>query len=276
MTNLDERTVQDFGKEWSRFDQSALSSAELMELFSQYFDIFPWDAISPSATGMDVGCGSGRWALQVAPRVGRLHCIDASALALDVARRNLSDQENCEFHLASVGAIPLKEASLDFGYCLGVLHHVPDPAAGLRACGEKLKPGAPFLVYLYYAFDNRPFWFKGLWRVSEFARAIISRMPTSMKVIITSAIAVLLYLPLAKIARLFERLGMDVQAFPLSYYRHRSIYTMRTDALDRFGTRLEKRFRREEVKALLEGAGFTQVEFSPHPPYWCAVGFRAP
>ena len=41
-----------------------------------------------------------------------------------------------------------------------------------------------------------------------------------------------------------ERLGTDVRHFPLSAYRDRSFYTMRTDALDRFGTRLERRFSR--------------------------------
>jgi hypothetical protein len=45
---------------------------------------------------------------------------------------------------------------MDFGYSLGVLHHLPDPRAGLAACVTKLKPGAPMLVYIYYAFDNRP------------------------------------------------------------------------------------------------------------------------
>ncbi len=36
-----------------------------------------------------MGCGSGRWARWVAPKVGRLHCIDPS-IAIDVARKNLA------------------------------------------------------------------------------------------------------------------------------------------------------------------------------------------
>ena len=56
--------------------------------------------------------------------------------------------------------MPLAPGSMDFGYSLGVLHHVPDTLAGIKACAKALKPGAPFLVYLYYAFDNRPAWFR--------------------------------------------------------------------------------------------------------------------
>ena len=51
---------------------------------------------------------------------------------------------------------------MDFGYALGVLHHVPNTQEGLNSCIKLLKPGAPFLVYLYYSFDNRPNWYRNL------------------------------------------------------------------------------------------------------------------
>jgi len=60
----------------------------------------------------------------------------------------------------------------------------------------------------------------------------------------------------------------------LSGYRNLSFYTMRTDALDRFGTRLEQRFSRERIKAMMEQAGLERVEFSASEPFWCAVGYR--
>jgi len=63
---------------------------------------------------------------------------------------------------------------------------------------------------------------------------------------------------------------------PLAYYRHRSFYTMRTAALDRFGTRLEQRFTRLEIEKMMREAGLTDITFSEEPPFWCAVGFRPP
>jgi len=127
--NLDRRTVEGFGYEWSRYDQSQLDQREMLEYFDRYFSIFPWETLPEGAVGFDVGCGSGRWARLVAPRVGILNCIDASDEALTVARRNLQGQENCVFHHASVGDLPLRDDSCDFGYSLGVLHHVPDTRA---------------------------------------------------------------------------------------------------------------------------------------------------
>ena len=272
--NQDEKVVEGFGDEWSRFDQSGLSSDERREIFESYFAVFPWDTLPSDAVGFDLGCGSGRWACLVAPRVGTLHCIDASDQALEVARRNLQDQPNCRFHLASVDAIPLPEGSADFGYSLGVLHHVPDTQAGLQMCVSRLKSGAPFLLYLYYAFDNRPGWFRGLWKISEAGRFVLSRAPHPLRYLVSQCLALGVYLPLARMALVLERLGMRVDSFPLSFYRTRSFYVMRTDALDRFGTRLEQRFTRTQMQQMMEQAGLKEIVFSERAPYWCAVGVK--
>lgn len=272
--NVDADVVDGFGDEWTRFDQSALSEAELAVLFDSYFGIFPWNSLAQDAVGFDLGCGSGRWARLAARRVGTLHCIDASNDALAVARNNLKHASNCVFHHASVDQMPMADGSMDFGYSLGVLHHVPDTSAGLNACVAKLRSGAPFLVYLYYAFDNRPAWFKALWRASDLVRRGVAISPGPIRYLLSQLIAVTVYWPLARAAALAERLGANVEAMPLSAYRRRSFYVMRTDALDRFGTRLEQRFTRKSIEAMMEAAGLRDIRFSEGAPFWCAVGTK--
>ncbi len=274
MTNADRNTVAGFGDEWSRFDQSGASSAQTQTIFEQYFRIFPWSTLRPDAVGFDLGCGSGRWARLVAPKVGKLHCIDASREALDVATRNLASLPNCAFHHASVDSIPLDDGSMDFGYSLGVLHHVPDTLQGIKACVAKLKPGAPFLIYLYYAFDNRPRWFRGVWAASDVARRAVSRMGPRGRYAMSQVLAAGIYYPLARSAAVLERLGVSVETIPLSAYRHLSFYFMRNDALDRFGTQLEQRFTADQIRGMLEEAGLDRIEFSDSLPYWCAVGTK--
>lgn len=272
--NRDEKTIESFGDEWKRFDQSGLGAQESREIFDAYFAVFPWSALRADASGFDMGCGTGRWARHVAPRVGRLHCIDPS-VALDVARRYLEPCANVSFHAASVDDAPLPEGSQDFGYSLGVLHHIPDTAAAMASCVRMLKPGAPLLVYLYYAFDNRSPWFRAVWRCSELGRALISRMPSWGKRLTTDVIAALVYLPLAKTSRLLERLGAPVAQIPLSSYRSRSFYTMRTDARDRFGTPLEQRFTKAQIREMMASAGLRDIVFSEAEPFWCAIGHKA-
>jgi ubiquinone/menaquinone biosynthesis C-methylase UbiE len=180
--------------------------------------------------------------------------------------------ENCEFHQAGVENIPLADGSCDFGYSLGVLHHIPDTEKGLRACVAKLKTGAPFLLYLYYRFDNRPFWFRAVWRISDILRRFVSRLPGPPRYAASQVFAGLVYFPLARASRFLEARGVNVGGIPLSQYRNSSFYVMRNDALDRFGTRLERRFTKNEMREMMERAGLENIIFS-RTSFWTAVGY---
>ena len=271
--NMDAETVASFGDEWSRYDQSSMSYSEASEIFMAYFSIFPWDMLPSNPVGFDMGCGSGRWAKFVAPKVGRLNCIDPSS-ALDIARRNLIDFKNVEYIKASVSESGIPMNSQDFGYSLGVLHHVPDTELAINSCVSLLKPGAPFLVYLYYAFDNRGWVYRLLWRASDLVRRIICKLPSRFKHLVTDVIAAIVYFPLARLSLLLDKVGINAVSIPLFFYRNHSFYTMRTDSRDRFGTPLEQRFTKQQIKSYMERSGLIDIKFSDNAPYWCAVGIK--
>jgi ubiquinone/menaquinone biosynthesis C-methylase UbiE len=274
-SNIDDRVVEAFGEEWGHFTQAPLSLDDKEGGFRSYFSIFPWDSLPKSGgVGADIGCGSGRWASMVAPRVETLHALDASSQALTVAKRNLSSHSNIRFHNDSVHQMPFGNNSLDFAYSLGVLHHLPNTSQAIESIAQKLKYGAPLLIYLYYAFDNRPGWYKKLWQLSELFRGAISRCPFIFRLLISQFLAIVVYWPLASMAKMLESLNMLPKNWPLSYYRDKTLYTLRTDALDRFGTRLEHRFTRVEIEQMMLDAGFEEIKFSNLAPYWCAVGIK--
>lgn len=272
--NLDENTVIGFGDEWTRFSQEKLLEEERRKIFSDYFSIFPWELIDKDSKGADIGCGSGRWAIEFSPKVKKLTLIDASKDALNVAKKNLDNFDNVDFEHASVDRLPFQDRSLDFAYSLGVLHHVPDTGGAMQAIAKKMKTGAPFLVYLYYALENRSLLYRFTWRLSELIRFPVSRMPKMLRYFASQVLAMILYWPLTRFALLLERLGFDSRQVPLSCYRDKSFYVMRTDALDRFGTPLEKRFRKDEIKKMMIDAGFEEIRFREEEPFWCAVGIK--
>ncbi len=186
----------------------------------------------------------------------------------------MKNVENCFFECAGVCDNQIQDLSQDFGYCLGVLHHIPNTIEGLQSCAKKLKSGAPFLLYLYYRFDNKPLWFKAIWKVSDILRKIISSLPFKIKLIISQMIALCIYWPLSRISLLLEKTGLNIENIPLSDYRNKPIYFLRTDALDRFGTTLEKRFTKDEIEEMLLQSGFTDIHFSPSTPYWVVVATK--
>ena len=266
--STDAPTVEGFGLEWTTYDQFDRDPESLRRSFERYFVRFPWQDLPADARGLDVGSGSGRWAAQVAARGLNVVALDASMDALSVTTRRLPDAGVVN---GSAVELPFLDDGFDFAFSLGVLHHLPDTDGAMREIHRVLRPGAPFLVYLYYAFDNRPAWFRSMWRVSDVLRRRIAASPPGLRLAITRLIAALVYWPLSRLALGVERTGRDVGSLPLSGYRHQPFYVLKTDALDRFGTRLEKRYTRDEVRSMLTGAGFSSIEFNEDWPFWCAV-----
>ena len=108
MNNLDKKTIESFGEEWVRFNQSKMEKKEAYEIFNNYFSIFPKKKLSKFSEGFDMGCGSGRWAKFIAPKVGILNCIDPSR-AIQVAKQNLKKFKNVRYHKKSLDNCGLKK-----------------------------------------------------------------------------------------------------------------------------------------------------------------------
>ena len=47
--NIDDKVVNEFGNEWTEFDQSELSNDELNSIFHEYFQIFPWKKLNKNS-----------------------------------------------------------------------------------------------------------------------------------------------------------------------------------------------------------------------------------
>lgn len=171
--------------------------------------------------------------------------------------------------------MPLADKSQDFGYCLGVLHHIPNTESAMQKCVDKLKPGAPFLIYMYYNFENKPWWFKAIWRCSDVLRRCICKLPHPIKLLVTDLIAVFIYWPLAKLSEILEKFGVNVNNIPLSDYRKGAFYNMRNCALDRFGTCLEKRYSKADITKMMTQCGLEKISFSDNPDVnWCVIGYK--
>ena len=175
---------------------------------------------------------------------------------------------------STIQKMTIQDNSMDFGYSLGVLHHTKYPEINLEICVRKLKKNSPFLLYLYYSTSESPILYNYLWKVSNLLRFLISRLPFKIKNIVCDLLAIILYLPLAKIAKLFEFFNISIKYFPLSYYSDKPFYVMRNDSLDRFGTKVEKRYTKKEMIRLMENAGLTNIKFNSDKPFWTVIGYK--
>jgi hypothetical protein len=88
---------------------------------------------------------------------------------------------------------------------------------------------------------------------------------------------VCVYMPFVLLSRLLSSMGFKKAAnkVPLSAYKNKSFHIIRNDSLDRFGTKLEQRFSKKEIQAMMEEAGLKDIVFSPNMPYWHVIGVKA-
>ncbi len=273
MSTREEKTIEAFGDEWSRFNQHHLSNREFNIIYDSYFSILPDGCISTEAILADVGAGSGRFADINASKCKELIAFEPSKAAT-VCKNRLDSHDNAYVLQSTIQDIPKSfEKMFDLVYSLGVLHHTDSIRVSLEKLSTLVKPGGHILLYIYYSFDNRSPLFKAIWMASNNIRLVVSGLPKSLKYIVADILAALVYLPLAKISRLAEKFGFNVSNIPLSTYRKYSFKTMRTDSLDRFGTRIEHRMSKQQLEYELSRNGFTNITFSDNVPYWtvCAL-----
>jgi ubiquinone/menaquinone biosynthesis C-methylase UbiE len=262
----DSALLKGFALEWERF--ARFNEKDLARIAEDLFDLLPPKKLGPDTRIIDIGCGSGRWSRILAPRVGHIDAIDPNDAILSAAINN-ADIPNIRWSKARGEDLPFASASFDIALCIGVLHHMQRPELALQEALRVLRPGGMLYFYIYYALEDRGRLYKGLYRISDAIRRKVHPLPPLVKYWTSQFIAATAYLPLVSLVRLARALGIRGWShMPLAFYHNKSFRIMRNDALDRFGTSVEKRFTREQIGDLLQKAGFEAVEFSNEPPYW--------
>jgi len=102
---------------------------------------------------LDAGCGTGvgtEYLGHLNPEASVIG-IDISEETLEVAQERCqrSGATNVEFQQLNVEDAQTLEGQFEMINCVGVLHHLPDPAAGIQALAEKLAPGGIMHIFVY-------------------------------------------------------------------------------------------------------------------------------
>ncbi|HUN64433.1 MAG TPA: methyltransferase domain-containing protein [Candidatus Sulfotelmatobacter sp.] len=106
--------------------------------------------LDANSHALEIGCGSGRYALQVAATTGcRIVGLDVNAPGIANASQlaaSLQLSQRAQFRIADASqALPFADGEFDAAFSNDVLCHIPDREALLGELFRVLKPGARFL-----------------------------------------------------------------------------------------------------------------------------------
>ena len=192
----------------------------------------------------DAGCGMGRF-LDVASRHGAVSVGADLSFAVEAAHENLRDRPNVHILQADLRELPFPDASFDFIYSIGVLHHTPDCRASFLSLLRLLKPGGRIAVWLYsleaYRFSR-----------SERYRRVSTRL--SPRVLYALSHIAVPYYFLTRIPVLGTRLYNLIPISVHPYWRWRVL-----DTFDWYSPKYQSKHTFPEVHGWFREAGLTEI-----------------
>jgi SAM-dependent methyltransferase len=251
-------TAESFAYEWEHFGGTR---EEWDRNFRDYVRPFEpaWFA---GRLVLDAGAGSGRHSREAARQGARVVATDLGD-AIHVARRNLpADVLTVQ---ADVEDLPFEEGAFDMVMSIGVLHHLPDPERGLRRIARHVRPGGHLHVYLYWWPEIA--WHRTVLRWIQAVRRVTTRMPHRVLHLLCYPLAALLFAAFVLPYRLLRHRRATAwlaRRLPLKTYADYPFGVCVNDQFDRLSAPIEHRFTADEVRTLLERAGFVDVVVLPH------------
>jgi ubiquinone/menaquinone biosynthesis C-methylase UbiE len=216
-------TQQVYGAMWDTFDFETCTEGARNVLIDRFrYSDFELTSLAGKDV-LDQGCGSGRYTMALAAAgARRVIGIDLGGASLETAimMARKAGLETVTFERGDVLAMPYEDASFDFVFSNGVLHHTESTERGIEEMFRVLKPGGRAFLYLYA--DGGLFWHSR------------KKMPPVMKQIDQRYTMAVL-----------DRLGMPSNRFPF---------------VDNWYVPVERHTRREYLESFLESVGFVSIQ----------------
>ena len=265
-SELRAQTIADFGDQWTRFTDNDGFYGSIEILVDTLGPLLPVSAFAGKSVA-EIGAGSGRIVrMLLAAGAAKVLAVEPSE-AVHVLRGNLKEAGSRVQILHARGDEIPAGLDLDFVVSVGVLHHIPDPAPVVAAAYRALRRGGQIVIWVYGKEGNRL-----VVAAIEALRRITTRLPHPILAVLASAcnLWLSLYIPLCRAMRFLPL--ADYMNNVIGKFDRRKRYLVIYDQLK---PAYAKYYTENDVRKLVEGAGFTEVKLYHRRGYsWTAIGMR--
>jgi len=260
-----QQTIADFGQQWTNYRDNTGYYGSLA-LFQDMFGPLLGPGDLAGRRVLDIGSGTGRIvAMLLAAGAAHVTAVEPSA-AFEVLSQNLRPHADRVTFLPIAGEAIPADLDVDFAFSIGVLHHIPDPDAVVRAAFAALRPGGKIGIWLYGREGN------GLYlAVLTPLRAVTKRLPHAA----LAALVRLVDLPLVGYVALCRVLPLPLGGYMREVVGRLDPTKRRLTVYDQLNPAYAKYYTRGEAASLLTRTGFTDVTLHHRHGYsWSVVGTK--
>lgn len=262
---LGEKTIADFGKQWTRYRDNEGYYGSL-QLFADmiYPHLQPENFRGKRVA--EIGSGTGRIVnMMLAADAAHVLAVEPSQ-AFDVLQENTHHADERVSSLRCKGDEIPPDADLDILVSIGVLHHIPEPQPVVRAAYRALRPGGRMLVWLYGKEGN------------ELYLSLVQPLRWLGQFIPDAAlrlIAAMLVIPLSLYVGLCRWLPLPLSGYMTNVIGKFDLAKRRLVIYDQLNPAYAKYYTKAEAEALLRDAGFRDVSaYHRHGYSWTVVGTK--
>lgn len=266
------RTAAFYGYGWRHSTPNETVAVGFRSHFDMVRGAVGRDFVRPPLT-LDAGCGGGRDLAAMAERYPAVEFVGVDlSEGVHVARRRTSGLRNVHVVRADLEALPFRDETFSTVYSYGVIHHTPDPVAGLRELARAARPTAWIVTYLYEDFSRAPAYGR-LARGEARLRNVLSRMSPRALFALSAALVPFVFAAFVIPHRLLVRVPATRALAARLPFRHAvNVRGLIGDVYDRF-VPVMFRYSEPEVRALYAAAGVGHVETRPMRG-WLAWGIK--
>ena len=266
MATAGERTIEEFGEQWTRFvdNDGYYGSLELFE-----------DLVCPLLSAdefrdqriADLGSGTGR-IVNMLLRAGAasVTALEPSA-AVRALRRNVAwAADRVTVIEATADKLPATPP-MDLVVSFGVLHHIPNPEPAMRAAYEALRPGGRMLAWLY-GYEGNELYLS----LVQPIRAVTRHAPDDWLLRLCRA----LQLPLDTYIAACRFAALPMHRYMTDHLGKLSPEARLLTVYDQLNPSFARYYKEAEARGLFVAAGFRDVRLHHRHGYsWSVVGTKA-
>jgi len=268
MSTLEEKTIQDFDEQWTRYSDNEGwygSLALFQDIIAPLIDTK--DLKDKSI--VDIGSGTGRIVgMLLAAGASHVYAVEPAQGAFEKLQSNVSkmDRGGAVTCINERGDNWYVADPVDYVISVGVIQFIPEPDPTVKRCFASLKPGGEIFFWLYSHEGNEMYL-----RFIQPLRVLTTRIPHFLLV----GIIELMYFVLCGYRFLSLLVPLPLRSYINKIWWPMSPKKRRLVIYDQLNPTYAKYHKKHEAIDLLERSGFTNVATHHRLGYsWCVRGTK--